>query len=480
MKAIQLLTLALIVALLALMGGCKGDDLIPAGTGLGGSAISKYVAVGNSLTAGFQSNGLYESAQIYSFPNLIAGQLNAAGASLGSFQQPIWSDPGSYGANGKASRYELISLVGPIVGPRGLAPGALTNLALARPYDNLGIPGAVLEDFLDTTDFQAKSLARANPFFAAVLRQPALGKSVLQQVTALNPGVVTFWLGNNNVLGFATSGGVSPSSPTATTTFSTFYSAAISSLRAALPNAKILVATIPDVTAIPFFTTVGPSVRPLIPAGVWLRYQKHGNSGVSFDSTRFSESTPPMLCLTGSAYASYLGKPSGKWYTDNHYPALPAGIDTTLPFGFHPQNPWPDALVLDAGEQATAAAAIAAFNQTIFQVAAANNAAVVDINAFFNGVKANGYSWAGEKFTTDYITGGLFSLDGVHPSSRGHGILANQFIKTLNEKFGMNVTYVNLSAIPGIPAGISKAGGGIPSIPLEAFDEFKMLWNVEP
>jgi len=154
------------------------------------------------------------------------------------------------------------------------------------------------------------------------------------------------------------------------------------------------------------------------------------------------------------------------------------GIDTTQPFGFSPLNPWPDALVLDASEQATAAAAVSDFNNTINTVAAADRAFVVDINAFLGALKANGFVSAGQLFTADYIQGGVFSLDGVHPSARGQGLIANQFIAVMNSKLGMNLPYVDVSALPGIPAPVSKIAstGNYPIIPPEAFKDLQWLW----
>jgi lysophospholipase L1-like esterase len=471
-------TLAALVALVAVYyAGCVDAGPSVSAPGLGSTTVTKYVAIGNSLTAGYQSNGLFKSAQDYSFPNLIAAQLRIAGAPLTTFEQPYYSDPGTPGADGKASRYEIISLVGPVIGPKGLAPGAPINLSLPRPYDNLGVPGAVIFDLLDTTSFLAKGgPPRNNPLFALILRNPAFGKSMLAQAAALQPDLVTFWLGNNDVLGYATSGGFSPNAPTAPAVFTALYTQAIDALRAALPNAKIVVANIPDVTVIPFFTTLGPKIRPSLPAGVTLRYQKHGETGVATGSTSLTDLSV-LICLTGSPYTAYLGRPSGRWYTDHGYPALPPGIDTTQPFGFHPQNPWPDALVLDATEISTCATTTAAFNQTIATAAAARNAAVVDINGFLNRVKTDGYSWAGQKYTADYVSGGLFSLDGVHPTSRGEGIIANQFIKTMNARFGMSLSYVDLASIPGIPAPVAKAATGLPVISPEAFSELEMLWG---
>ncbi len=473
------LFLTLLVAA-ALLGASGCDRSTPEGpvAGLGGTTFNKYVAIGNSITAGYQSNGLYQSAQVYSYSNLIAQQLKIAGANLGSFEQPLYSDPGTPDpVTGKASRYEIISLAGPVIGPKGLAPGAPINIGLARPYDNLGIPGAVIFDFLDTTSFAAKAVPpRSNPLFMLVLRQSALGKNILAQARALSPDLVTFWLGNNDVLGYATSGGVSPSSPTSSGVFAALYTQALDSLRAALPNARIVLANIPDVRSIPFFNTVGPKMAASIPAAYWLRYQKHGNSSLSLDSTKLVEANPPLITLTGMTYAPLLGQPTGKFYRDKGM-SIPAGIDTTKPFGFHPQNPWPDALVLDAGEQATAGAAVTAFNTTIATVAAAKNAGLVDINGFFTNIKANGLvTTAGLKFTADYISGGLFSLDGVHPSSRGAGTIANEFIKVINNKYGTSIPLVDLSAIPGIPAPVAKADG-YPVIPPEAFRSMLELFQ---
>jgi lysophospholipase L1-like esterase len=478
MKSMKLLPYVAVFALAAGMYGCVDDAPVLGVPGLGNNRILKYVAVGNSLTAGYQSNGLYESAQIYSFPNLLAQQLRAVDAEIGTFEQPLYTDPGTPGADGKASRYEIISLVGPVIGPRGLSPGVPKNSTLARPYDNLGIPGSVVFDFLDTTSFAAKAAApRSNPLFQLVLRNPALGKSVFEQARRLKPDLVTFWFGNNDVLGFATSGGVSPSGPTSAQVFAALYAQALDSLRAALPNARIVVATIPDVTSIPYFTTAGARMAAALPAGNPLRYQVHGETGVATGSTTLTESTPPLITLTGTTYAALLGRPTGQWYRDRGYPALPPGIDTTKVFGFDPRNPWPDALVLDAAEQATAATAVSAFNATIKQVAAAKNAGVVDINAFFAGIKRNGLYVQGQKFTADYVSGGLFSLDGVHPSNRGAGVLANEFIKVINQKFGMSIAPVNIALLPGIPAPVAKGGSDAPVLSPDAYEQYLWLFG---
>ncbi|HEX9007265.1 MAG TPA: hypothetical protein VF889_08215, partial [Bacteroidota bacterium] len=127
----------------------------------------------------------------------------------------------------------------------------------------------------------------------------------------------------------------------------------------------------------------------------------------------------------------------------------------------YPTNPWPDALTLDADEIATAGTAISTFNQVIASQAAAKGAVVVDINALLNGLKNNGVIVAGMEFSADYISGGIFSLDGVHPSSRGQGVIANEFIRVMNASFGMSIPAVNIGSLPGIPAPLGRGTGAL-------------------
>lgn len=445
----QTLVLAHVLALVCavVVVGCKKDEKAPTTPetpwSAGSADFTRYVAIGNSLTAGFQSNALSSRDQMYSFPNLIAQAIRTT-----DFQQPLMREPGV------GARKKLISLTGPViideVGVNPADPASNLNVALPRPYNNLGIPGAVVFDMVDRpTSFQLKSFQRANPFFALIQRDTALGRSIVEQAKRLQPTFMTCWIGNNDVLGYATSGG--SGAPTPTAQFDALYSQTMDSLRAITPN--VIVANIPDVTAIPFFTTVGPSVRAALPAGIYLRYQKGTNTGVSFDSTRFTESTPPLLLLTGSTYASFLGRAGGqgggKYYRDFNISPLPPGIDTTKPFGFHPQNPWPGRFTLDADEQAVCAAAIAAFNNIIRTRAEAKGFAVVDINGIFNTIRRDGLYVPGiGTFSPAFISGGLFSYDGVHPSSRGAAIVANEFLKVINAKYGATIPPINIASVP--------------------------------
>ncbi len=456
---IRSLVRLLAVSMLA-FAGCDEDETTapappPGPPNTGTANFTRYVAVGDAHTAGFQSNALSARDQVSSYPALIAGQVQTG------FDQPLFIDPGV------GSRQRLVSLTGPvIVSEQSVFPAnpqPWVNLPTPpRPYNNLGIPGAVTGDLLFTTNFAAQAAPpRSNPFFLLILRDSVnLGRTVLAQARLLQPTFVTLWIGNNDVLGYVTSGGTSGSDatrllPTEGPVFDALFARVLDSLLAT--GAKVVAANLPDVEFLPFVTTVNPSVRPKLPAGVWLRYQKSGNSGPAFDSTRLDQPGDPSMLLSGNTYAGLLGRVggqgAGKFYQDRGL-APPPGIDTTKPFGFHPQNPWPNALTFDSGEKSIANAAVTAFNGSITTRAAARGVPVVNLNRLFDTVTVRGVYVPGfGSFGPAFITGGTYSYDGVHPTSRGYALVANEFIKTINASFGAAIPQVPVGSAPGIPIG---------------------------
>jgi len=472
-KILKIVSFVFIAALMLI--SCDEYNKLTAPTVNTGSAnFSKFVTIGNSLTAGYQSAALFESAQMYSYGNLIADHMNTL------FAQPLYSDPGTGG------RMEVVSL-DPFVSTFNPNVGAPTNLDYPAPYNNLGVPGALLFDVLNATnkDNCASALfaGKPNPMFDLVLRNSVLNLGTqLQQATVLDPSLVTLWIGNNDVLGFATSGGTSPTSPTDVPTFTVLYNLAAGAL--ASLNANVVVANLPDVTTIPFFTTVGPTMALSIPWGVLaglgapgVIYQQHGQTigtGVADSLTLLTGGV--MVTLPGGSYAALIGTPTGQYYTDNNL-SIPPGIDITQPFGVHPQNPWPDALTLDPDEILTAQTATTEFNNVI--LAAANNFGfgLADMNARMNQIRANDFTGGteinGVIFKTLYVTGGLFSLDGVHPSNQGQAVMGNEFIAAINAKFGANIPLIDVSSIPGslvFAKGVSFDRYGYPNFTAGAFD----------
>lgn len=494
---IKLLTLLFLSALIFISCDDYKDLNAPVQNAVSGNAnFSRLYSIGNSITAGYQSGTIYQSGQMYSYGNLIAKQVGT------SYEIPYISDPGLGG------RMEIANL-SPFTIYTNTAKGTPLNSSYAYPYNNLGVPGALLYDVLfaksSTTCASYVFSNTPNPYFDVVLR--GKGTTQLEQALSQAPTFLTLWIGNNDVLGYATSGGTSPSTPTDATQFGQMFGGIMQGLvqfkTQANANLGVAIGNIPSVTAIPFFTTVGPQVaiNPLVKwwqirllqqaAGLpatGLIYGSHEggtNLGqlpykIGFaDSSALLQSTT-LITLKGSSYASLLGKPTGKYYKDFNIP-VPLGVDTTKLFGFDPQNPFPDPFVLDPDEINSANTAVTSFNGVISNIVSLLNqqgiiAALVDINSVFNGIRAadfsGGTTYNGINFKTTYVSGGLFSLDGVHPSNQAHGIIANEFIKAINTKFGASIPLIDVSSIPGSLFFMSKVSykQGYPVIPNEVFD----------
>jgi len=231
-----------------LIYGCTPEIDVPTPTS-GGADFSNYVAVGNSLTAGYSDNGLYAEGQMQSYPALIAEQMSQITPI--SFAQPD--------IPGNGSGYIYLTSLEPAIAPAPADPDWLNQVS--GPFNNLGVPGIRVKDI--TVNGYGSS-PQANPYFYRMLGDKDANTSYLQMVSENNPTFFTSWLGNNDVLGYATSGGAfginglpgtglnGLTDPD--TEFKPSYDALMNALTAG--GAKGVAVTIPDVTNIPFFTTV--------------------------------------------------------------------------------------------------------------------------------------------------------------------------------------------------------------------------------
>lgn len=365
----------------------------------GNADFSRYVAIGDSLTAAFMSGGLGRTAQLNSYPLLIWRQAN--GTTTG-FEQPLVSDPGI------PAVLELKSLSPLVIGPKA-GSGQPQNLTLQRPYNNLAVPGADVHDAVAT-------VTDNGGLHDLILR--GLGTQ-LQQAIALNPTFATVWIGNNDVLGAALAGRVIEGvTITPVAQFEADYRTIINAL--ASRGVELAVANIPDVTGIPYVTTipfvvVNPATnQPVIVNGNVVPLI--GPNGPLTPNDR--------VLLTARAELA-----QGK------------GIPVALGGSGQPLS---DGVVLSAAEISTINARVAAYNSFIRSEATRVNAAFVDINAVFREVATEGIEVGGITFTENFLSGGIFSYDGVHPNAFGYAYVANLFIEEINDQFDGEIPLVNL------------------------------------
>ena len=466
------------------------DGLLPtAGT----ANFSKFVSLGNSLTAGYSDNALFIDGQKASYTNILAKQFATVGG--GEFKIPFMADNiGGFKINGV-----------PFAGPRlyssgGLAPvpvsGApsteiMTSIAASGPYNNCGVPGAKSFHLLSPSygSLAGISVGTANPYY--VRFAPNATTSVLAYAMSQTPTFFSLWIGNNDVLGYATSGGdgtnpITPSAGAAGVGFDATYDALVNTLTSA--GAKGVIANIPYVNTVPFFTYVATNPVPLNATQVAQLNPLFGamnsmlvSAGQSarFQTLTVSSTNPLLIADEMLAYdatalfttafqgapfnypattAGFLGALYGKARHASNatatrdYILLNAGgtIGATQP-GYPATNntigvtfPMEDKATLTASEVALVKTATDAYNAKIKAVATAKGLAFVDTNALMTqianeGISANGFTVAGA-----FISGGGFSTDGVHPSPRGYALIANKFIEAINATYGSNLKGVDL------------------------------------
>jgi hypothetical protein len=369
----------------------------------GSADFTNYVSAGDSLTAGFMSGSLIDTSQLHDYPAIIASQATGGTA---DFQQPLISPPGIPGIR------QLHGLFPTLITP---APGQghPENLHLPRLYNNLGVPGETLHSMLTvTSDIPATG---TQGYHDLILR--GFGTQ-LAEVIGSHPTFITLWIGNNDALGAATQGNLALLTPLAS--FQADYTTIIGAL-ATMTHAKMAIANVPDVTSIAFVNTIPPILvdpktnRPVI----------------------FNGSTVPLIGPNGPLAANDhvlltaaddLGKGLG----------IPRPLGTGLPL--------PKSDVLFASEAAVIDARIQQFNAVIQAAAQQVGAAYVDVNSAFKNLAANGIEVGGIPFTAAFLTGGVFSYDGVHPTAFGYAYTANLFIDAINQQFGAQIPEADLSA----------------------------------
>jgi len=111
---------------------------------------------------------------------------------------------------------------------------------------------------------------------------------------------------------------------------------------------------------------------------------------------------------------------------------------------FYPLPPAP--CILREGEAAKLNERTRAYNAIIKAETDRVDGLLVDTNQFVSRINALGYVVGKERLTTRF-RGGLFSLDGVHPSHTGYAIVANYFIEKMNARFGLRMKPVSIEQV---------------------------------
>lgn len=353
------------------------------------------------------------------------------------------------------------------------------------PYNNMGVPGAKIFHLVANGygNLNNLPLGAANPYFVRMASAP--DKSIIEDAVAKNPTFFTLWIGNNDVLWYATSGGTGidqndtgnldpstygPNDITNVNVFAAVYQQLVNELTA--NGAKGVVATIPDVASVPYFTTIPYNPVPLddqskVDALNAAYAQYNGGIQQALQAGLITQEEADARTITFELGAnalvitdeyltdlSALGLPSIRQATADDLVVLPAmSIIGVAPDPNNPQLvygvtiPLDDQWILSKDEITIVRNATAGFNQAIQTIAASNNLAVADMSALMQEMKNGLVIEDGSFYTANYFDGSnldnlVFGLDGVHPTPRGYAIIANKFIDVIEDAYGAKLPKV--------------------------------------
>lgn len=468
----------------------------------GDADFTTYVALGNSLTAGYMDGTVSRGGQAYSFPNLLAQKFALVGG--GEFTQPSYADDvnnlGGLMLGGVQIGNTRLVIDYSSLSPENLVgtPTIEVSNLQATAYNNMGVPGAKSFHLVASGygNLAGVALGQSNPYFVRHATSPTA--TVLGDAMSKNPTFFTNWIGANDVLSYATNGGaqsdgVTPAADHNTTgnlnpatyggnditnsnVFASVYSTIINTLISG--GAKGVVATVPSVTSIPYFTTIPYNPVPLDNAtatqlnsgyatyngGLDLAYSNNlitNQERLQRKINFVAGQNPVVIVDSDLTNLSGLGLPSYRMTTAQDLIVLPARSVIGTVVGGNPSMingvsvPLANKWVLTANEKAKVANATAAYNAAIVSIANANDLAVADMNAIMNQLISGLRVEDGTIYTANYFSAAtastvLFSLDGVHPNPRGYAVITNEIIKVINSHYNANLPIYSAAGFPGI------------------------------
>jgi len=455
------------------------DEVLPTLTA-GEADFSNYIAVGASFTAGFTDNALFIASQENSFPNILSMKFDMLGG--GSFSQPLMNDNiggllfnGVQMPDGTFGPRLYFNGSGPVVLPD--TPTTEATTVLGGTFNNVGVPGA------KSFHLGVEGYGFANPYFGRMASNPMA--SMIGDAVGQSPTFFTLSeIGGNDVLSYATSGGtgidqtgnLNPATYgnndiTDPMVFAGSFSASVDALTA--NGAKGVVTNVPYITSLSHFTTVPYNPVPLdagTAAAVNAAYAPY-NGGIvqafaylvgvgaisqddadaeiakrtimfeasetnaivimDEDLTDLTAINPQLVSMRQANADDLVVLPASSFIGTEAVPGNPLSINGVA-------VPLADKWVLTPEEQLAIKNATDAYNVTIEAVASANGLALVDFKSILIEASTTGIDSGDYTLTTNLVTGGLVSLDGVHLTSRGYAVMANEMMRAIDATYGSN------------------------------------------
>ena len=400
--------------------------------------LDHYVALGDSITAGYADGALYHDAQLHAYPNILAVQFKRSD----NFRQPLMAK-NSVGVNqdGQSrlclskrrgvSNYALIHLA-----DQGDKQALLQNqFTIQGPFNNIGVPGAkVITTTLRGFGNPANGEGNYNPFFTRMASDAKLA-SMLSDALLLKPTFFSVFIGNNDALAYALSGGTM-NTITPPSLFEKHLREIVNTFTD--NNAKGVIANLPSVAQIPYFYCIACNGLDL------------NEMNANILNTQYQSIYVNLTEGKNNFIMADLNSPNGfRQMKDGEFVLLDLLLDANKESYLTGLHPIPERYTLSLERIAEVENAINAYNKVIETLAREQHLALVDINTLLKSAKADRtYNCATHNL--DYARKGVFSLDGLHPNAFGQALMANAFLQAINKTYDCQFDLVFSAKAKGI------------------------------
>jgi lysophospholipase L1-like esterase len=366
-----------------------------------------YVAIGNSITAGTQADGINDATQRQSYAFLLAQQMRTRFAYPSMAGRgcapPIvdWQTGARFGSGSTASTCDLRNAQ--------LATDVLNNVA---------VPGAA------STEVHARTSPNHNTLTTLILG----GKTQVERALEARPTFVTIWLSGADAFQAAASGVIVPTPGvsrgiTPLATFTANYDQMFADLTAGAPGVKGVLLATAQTGTIPLLFPVAAFENPAFLQG--------------FSTAAGGPVAVNPNCVGSGALVSFRILPSmvsgAHPRTIACQPTAPASVG--------------DIFILDVTEQATVRSAVDAYNAYLQTKATQLDFAFLDPNVVLAQLRQSGCASTIPNLAaaaTASPFGACLSSDGVHPSATGQAHLANAIITAINAKYATSLPAVTV------------------------------------
>jgi len=425
----------------------KVDEFSPSN---GSADFTTFVAVGDSYTAGYTDGALGARGQNESFSVILANQLENVGSA--AYNQPLVQSEGSVGTTvineqGALNGYFELSIVGGSLAPVPTAGdmAIFGEQVYNADNQNFGVPGAKSYHLL-ASGFgnPAAGVGNYNPFYTRFMSSGSA--SVLEDALATDPSFVSLWIGCNDVLGYALEGG-EDDMITPPADFANYMGMLASSLYTG--DTKGALANIPSINALPYFNAVTYNALVIDQATAdmlnahpsYVQYNA-GSEALGLPKIEFVAGANALVIVD----EDYEHPGKIRQMVEGEKVILSASSSISNPdIGWGYIAPLAAKYVLDEEEVEAINAATLAYNKTIKTLCGQFDLAHVDLHAVMDQLDDTGVIIDGNHYTTTFVTGGVFSLDGIHASGRGSAIIANAFIEAINAEYNASVPLANVN-----------------------------------